>query len=94
MSVTLAERAFAREQRVEHALRDNGREILGQKPHTLHCRGSTQVDSRDAEQALGAAQLQMLIYDLLHQERRHQFHHRAQEHGDAHQGEGPAPGRE
>ena len=84
----------AHPQPAEHALRNDGREILGQKSHRLHGRGGTQVQGRDPEQALGAAQLQMLIDDLLHQERRHQLQHRAQEHRDAHQGEPPAPGRE
>ena len=78
----------------EHVLSNDGREILGHKPHHLHCRGGTQVQDRDEEQALGPAQRQLLIHDLLHQERRNQLQHRSQEHRDAHQGEQPAPGLE
>ena len=84
----------AHAQAVEQALRNDGREIFGQKPHSLHGCGGTQVQGCDPQQALGAAQRQMLIHDLLHQERWHQLQHRAQEHRDAHQGEPPAPGHE
>ena len=84
----------AHPQPAEHALRNDGREILGQKPHHLHGCGGTQVQGRDPEQALGPAQRQVLIHDLLHQERWSQLQHRAQEHRDAHQGEPPAPGLE
>ena len=88
----MAEEAYP--QPAEHALRNGRREILGQKPHHLHGRGGPQVEGRDGEQALGPAVGQRPIDDLLHQQRRSQLHHRAQEHRDTHQGEPPAPGLE